>query len=260
MNRSFHLVFFFLLVFIFFSGNSFEDKTSFSVEEIFEIILEKENVPLTRVEKIYQAKKNYFKILSSREELAIAEEVKSHFQKAVLKAQEDFDEGNGDISQLAITKLKLGLSGTLNDIAALKSNIEQARISLAQLIEIKEVKTLSETKFKPENFEFSTIDNYVSSLENSGHRWTKPKLKTLMGDLRKAFIRLAEVREKMRLAQKAKKMTRALLVTEAANYDFGIGDSEDLFEALIIYTRVARGYFRSIYDFNMAVADIERLN
>ena len=48
-------------------------------------------------------------------------------------------------------------------------------------------------------------------------------------------------------------------MSEVANYDFGIGDAGDLFEALIIYTRVLSGYYDSVYNFNLAVADLNRL-
>ncbi|NIQ01510.1 MAG: hypothetical protein GWM98_14905, partial [Nitrospinaceae bacterium] len=41
-------------------------------------------------------------------------------------------------------------------------------------------------------------------------------------------------------------------------YDFGLGDPGDLFEALIIYTRVLRGYYDSVNHLNMAVAELER--
>ena len=77
--------------------------------------------------------------------------------------------------------------------------------------------------------------------------------------LKKAFIKVNEAREKMGLAKKIKKITRALLVTEVANYDFGIGDSQNLFEALVIYTRVLKGYYETIYNFNMAVADLDKI-
>ena len=64
----------------------------------------------------------------------------------------------------------------------------------------------------------------------------------------------------MQLARKNRKMTRALLVSEVANYDFGIGDSGDLFQALIIYTRVLNGYYDSVYNFNLLVAKLDRDN
>ncbi|MZH46999.1 MAG: TolC family protein, partial [Nitrospinae bacterium] len=60
------------------------------------------------------------------------------------------------------------------------------------------------------------------------------------------------------LAKKNRKITRALLVSEVANYDFGIGNSGDLFEALIIYSRVLNGYYESVYNFNLAVAELNR--
>ena len=62
----------------------------------------------------------------------------------------------------------------------------------------------------------------------------------------------------MQLARKNRKITRALLVSEVANYDFGIGDPADLFQALIIYTRVLSGYYDSVYKFNLSVAGLKR--
>ena len=65
-------------------------------------------------------------------------------------------------------------------------------------------------------------------------------------------------KETIAAARKNRKMTRALLVSEVANYDFGIGDSGDLFQALIIYTRVLSGYYDSVYNFNLLVAKFDR--
>ena len=53
-------------------------------------------------------------------------------------------------------------------------------------------------------------------------------------------------------------MTRALLVSEVANYDFGVGETGDLFQALIIYTRVLNGYYNSVYKYNLSVAILDR--
>ena len=58
------------------------------------------------------------------------------------------------------------------------------------------------------------------------------------------------------MPRKNRKISRALLVSEAANYDFGIGDPGDLFEALIIYTRVLGGYYDAVYNFNVSVAEL----
>jgi hypothetical protein len=77
--------------------------------------------------------------------------------------------------------------------------------------------------------------------------------------LHKAFIAAKEATAKVTLGKKNRKITRALLVAEVANYDFGIGDSQELFEALIVYTRVLVGYLDSIYTLNVAVAELEKL-
>ena len=76
--------------------------------------------------------------------------------------------------------------------------------------------------------------------------------------MRKSFLKVVEAGKKMELAKKNIKMTRALLVSEVANYDFGIGASGDLFQALIIYTRVLNGYYDSVYKYNLSVAILDR--
>nr|NIQ01670.1 hypothetical protein [Nitrospinaceae bacterium]NIR55677.1 hypothetical protein [Nitrospinaceae bacterium]NIS86121.1 hypothetical protein [Nitrospinaceae bacterium]NIT82965.1 hypothetical protein [Nitrospinaceae bacterium]NIU45168.1 hypothetical protein [Nitrospinaceae bacterium] len=53
---------------------------------------------------------------------------------------------------------------------------------------------------------------------------------------------------------------RALLVTEVANYDFGLGNEGDLFEALMIYTRVLVGYYEALYGFNRSVYHFVKIN
>jgi len=77
--------------------------------------------------------------------------------------------------------------------------------------------------------------------------------------LHKAYIAVESSKAKVMLGKQNRKVTRALLITEVANYDFGIGDSQELFEALIIYTRVFSGYLDSIYALNVAVAELEKL-
>ena len=77
--------------------------------------------------------------------------------------------------------------------------------------------------------------------------------------LHKAFISAKEAVAKVNLGKKNRKITRALLVAEVANYDFGIGDSQELFEALIVYTRVLEGYLSSVYILNVAVAELDKL-
>ena len=98
-------------------------------------------------------------------------------------------------------------------------------------------------------------------------RWDFPKtsFKEVFGkthrlsrlEQKKVFLKVSEARGQLDLAKGSRKITRALLVTELANYDFGIGDSGDLFQALIIYTRVLSGYYETVYNFNLAVAELK---
>ncbi|QPJ66063.1 MAG: TolC family protein [Candidatus Nitrohelix vancouverensis] len=202
---------------------------------------------------ILMVKDFYFQIQSKAEQLEVAEEVKEHFQKAVQKSEEKYDEGDEDISQSNITKLKLGLAGTLNDIYELTAEIQIAKLSLGKLLgrQFGDQSVLAEAKVKPVSFPFVSLDAFLAD--------QKEKVADRF-ELEKAFISVIKSKNVMLLAKKNRKITRTLLVTEVANYDFGIGDSGDLFEALIIYTRVLKGYYASVYEFNLSVARLEALH
>ncbi len=212
-------------------------------------------------EKEYQVRKYYYQIQSKIQKLKILEEVQEHFEKAVTRAEEKFDSGEEDVSQSAITKLKLGLAGTLNDIVELGSDIKIARLSLAAMFE--ESYSLDaemrDSEIKPVSFKF---DNYETWFKESGLATATDSSEHLSDnelEFKTGYLRVVENREKLNLARKNRKITRALLVSEVANYDFGIGDTGDLFQALIIYTRVLSGYYDSVYNFNLAVAELNRV-
>ena len=217
-------------------------------------------------EVTFLVKKYYYQIQTQLEQLDIAEEVQGHFEKAVNKSEEILEEGEGEVSQSDITKLKLGLSDTLNDIVGLKHEMHVAKLSLGRLIgreltpdtRIVE-KDVLPVEFSPKNFE----DFLKTAGSPTGSSGSTSNLKgKLDGEdrltLHKTFIAVDEAREKVKLGKRNRRITRALLVAEVANYDFGIGDSGSLFEALIIYTRVLSGYYNSIYTFNLAVAELEK--
>jgi len=197
-----------------------------------------------------EIKRNHGLILARREQLEISKEVKGHFEKAVERAEKKFEEEDGNITQSAITKLKLGLAGTLNDISQFNSDIALARLRLEKYLGIRwaESVDISGPEFQPMDFPFRTVGEFLKS-KGSG--------KTPEGsgwfDLREAVIEVNKAREQLALAGKNRKMTRTLLVTESANYDFGIGNEADLFEALIIYTRVLVGYYEALHTFNISV-------
>ncbi|MBC8285216.1 MAG: hypothetical protein H8E32_15490, partial [Nitrospinae bacterium] len=111
---------------------------------------------------------------------------------------------------------------------------------------------LLEPDIFPLKFEFKKFEKWVLQNGDTSGANKKDIL------LNKAFLKVIEAMKKMKLARKNRKMTRALLVSEVANYDFGIGSSGDLFQALIIYTRVLSGYYESVYKFNLSVAELDR--
>ncbi len=242
-----------------------------------------EKTPGNRVispeEVIFQVKKYYYQIQIKLEQLETAEEVREHFQKAVNKSEEILEEGEGEISQSDVTKLKLGLSDTLNDIIGLKHDLQVARLHLGQLIgrELGTDSGIEEADVIPVVFTYKSFEDYLNaqspspSSDNSVGKIRVASSKnpthfpvTLSEDnrliLHEKFISVKKAQAKVKVGKKNRKITRALLVSEAANYDFGIGDSQELFEALIIYTRVFSGYLDSIYAFNLAVAELEKFN
>ncbi len=213
-------------------------------------------------EQEYQVQKYYYEIQSKMQRLEVLDEVKKHFEKAITKAEEKFDSGEDDISQSAITKLKLGLAGTLNDIISLDSDIKVARVSLAGMFNegYSTDAEMSNPEIEPVIFDYSDYEVWLKN-SDSVNAWVSKDPLSSKNELKlkTSFLKAIESREKLHLAKKNRKITRALLVSEVANYDFGIGNSGDLFEALIIYTRVLSGYYESVYNFNLAVADLNRV-
>jgi len=209
-------------------------------------------------DKEYQVRKYYYQVQSKAQKLEILKEVQGHFEKAVTKAEEKFDSGEEDVSQSAITKLKLGLAGTLNDIIELESEVKVARLFLVSIFKdsYSTHGEMPDPDIEPVDFKFNNYDKWfnVSGLVFGLKGTTGNELA-----LKTGYLKAVETREKLNLARKNRKITRALLVSEVANYDFGIGEPADLFEALIIYTRVLSGYYDSVYNFNLAVADLNRV-
>ena len=223
------------------------------LDEVRSTIPEKENIKFLE-QMVFEIKKFYYQIQYQKQKLQILKEVKGHFEKAVNKIEEKYDEGKEDISQSEITKLKLGLAGTLNDIYQVETDLQISRLSLSETLDNKYPPNakLLESDIVPIEFQFDSFFSWlkeqsISSKEN----------KSLL-ILRKSFLKVVEASKKMKLARKSRKMTRALLVSEVANYDFGVGESGDLFQALIIYTQVLSGYYNSVYKFNLSVAILDR--
>ena len=255
-----------------------------SLRELIELALDfnsknrSENNFLSLEDIVFLVKKHYYQIQTQVEQLATAEEVRDHFQKAVEKSEKIFEQGEGDVSQADITKLKLGLSDVLNNIVDLESDIQIVKLNLGKLInqELGPGSDIAKTDPIPVDFPYSSFDNYLKAKNlfsplkklagkvstSSSETYTKNSVKLGEGNklvLHKAYIAVKASKAKVILGKRNRKITRGLLVTEVANYDFGIGDSQELFEALIISTRIFSGYLDSVYTFNVSVAELEKL-
>ena len=223
-------------------------------------------------------KKYYYQIGTQVEQLATAREVQAHFQKAIDKSTETFDSGEGDVSQTDITKLKLGLSNTLNNIIGLEHDLQIGKLSLGGLInqELREGNDIFTADPIPIDFSYITFDDYLTAKNltpekkkltgkaGTANNKVNVKKSTILTKekrlfLYKAFLDVDSSKARLALGKKNRKITRALLISEVANYDFGIGDSQELFEALMIYTRVFSSYLDSVYTFNVMVAELEKI-
>jgi len=223
-------------------------------------------------------KKYYYQIGTQMEQLATAREVQVHFQKAIDKSTEILDSGEEDVSQADITKLKLGLSNTLDNIIGLEHDLEIGKLSLGRLInqELRESNDFSTTDPIPTNFSYMSFDDYLrekhltpqikklTGKPDTANNKIHAKQSTILTEenrllLYKAYLDVSASKARVKLGKNNRKITRALLISEVANYDFGIGDSQELFEALMIYTRVFSSYLDSVYTFNVMVAELEKI-
>ena len=258
--------------------------TTISLQELIELSLDynsknranKKYLPPEHI--TFLVKKYFYQIETHVEQLGTAKEVRDHFQKAVEKSKEIFDSGEGDVSQADLTKLKLGLSNTLNNIIDLEHDIQIGKLNLGKLInqELRDGNDITVTDPIPIDFPYTSFDGYLKAKNLT------PQAKKIISEagivsneinveqstklteensllLYKAFLGVTSSKDKVMLGKKNRKITRALLVSEVANYDFGIGDSQELFEALIMYTRVFSSYLDSIYTLNVSAAELEKL-
>jgi len=258
--------------------------TTISLQELIELSLDynsknranKKYLPPEHI--TFLVKKYFYQIETQVEQLDTAKEVRDHFQKAVKKSKEIFDSLDGDVSQADLTKLKLGLSNTLNNIIDLEHDIQIGKLNLGELInqELRDGNDITVTDPIPIDFPYTSFDGYLKAKNLT------PQAKKIISEagivsneinveqstklteensllLYKAFLGVTSSKNKVTLSKNNRKITRALLVSEVANYDFGIGDSQELFEALIMYTRVFSSYLDSIYTLNVSAAELEKL-
>ncbi len=70
----------------------------------------------------------------------------------------------------------------------------------------------------------------------------------------KAYREVIENKAKIDISQDGRKAARSLLVLCLTNFDFGIGEAKDLFEALFIYTKSVSSYLKAVRSYNLSLA------
>lgn len=77
-------------------------------------------------------------------------------------------------------------------------------------------------------------------------------------DIRRAFMEAKRAKQNLILAKKAQSTANQMMFLSKINLDTGVGDEEKYGDALK-YVLLTRGlYFKSIFDYNMALADLEQ--
>ena len=75
--------------------------------------------------------------------------------------------------------------------------------------------------------------------------------------VRKARIEVEEARKSIDATREGYLNARKWLVAAVANFDLGIGEAKDVADALATYARLRADHFRSIYNFNLALANLD---
>ncbi len=80
----------------------------------------------------------------------------------------------------------------------------------------------------------------------------------LQMEIRKSYSDVTQAQATMRAAEEGRKAGRGLLILSVSNFDLGIGEAEELFKGLGMYTETSTDYMRAVHDFNLAVAALSR--
>lgn len=77
-------------------------------------------------------------------------------------------------------------------------------------------------------------------------------------DIQRRYLEVQENQQKLGAAQTARKAARALLVTTLTNFNLGLGEAQEVFNSLGLYTRTVSDYYKVLRDFNIAAARLSQ--
>lgn len=75
--------------------------------------------------------------------------------------------------------------------------------------------------------------------------------------IRKYYLDLKEAGNTAIAAKSAYSNAKKWAVTAVANFDFGLGPAKEILEALQVYARMRAAYFQSIYNYQIAIANLD---
>lgn len=76
-------------------------------------------------------------------------------------------------------------------------------------------------------------------------------------EVKEAFLEVRNTRLDMERAEEAGKLSRQLLFLTQSNYDIGIGESQDLIDALSSFLQTRGQYFEAVFNYNVALAKLD---
>lgn len=77
-------------------------------------------------------------------------------------------------------------------------------------------------------------------------------------DAKKAYENAVKAKNKVMSSKKSLSMSNQMVFLTKTNYELGIGDNEEYAEALQVMLASRGQYFKAVFDYNVALADLER--
>ena len=110
------------------------------------------------------------------------------------------------------------------------------------------------------NFDFGITRGKIRAAQAEHYRIQETKQFAEQGiplQVRKAHREMAEAIETIRATDEAWRNARKWLVAAKASFDIGVGDARDLGQAAETYAKLRAEHFKAIYNYNLALANLE---
>lgn len=206
-------------------------------------------------ETIYRIKTLYYDLLLKKELMKLAEDVKNNFEKATEKAEKKLEDEDPDITLQDVLKLKLGLVAGKDELNNLEYDRKEIIESLKYELGIPRDKKfdIKSKRLKQEKIDLKKIK---TDFDLAFRNKSSLREKKAIFRINKIYLKIHRAEDSIKIAREVRKVSRGLLVTNLANFDFGIGEAKDLFESLFIYMRSVKNYLTKVHDYNVSIAEL----